>query len=121
MTNEDFVEPSGNEREPDAQEDRARAALERFFDGRRESVFFSRQLEVQNEGEWYHWITNRALRELIGRGVIGTEVRPLGTGGTIHLMWNKRHRYYRRDARKVVQLVEEYSDPNIGGRIGFAR
>jgi len=82
-------------------------------------VFFSRQLEVNNEDEWYHWITNRALRELAGRGLLRTDVRELKTGGSIHLMWHKNHRYYRRDAKKVVQLVEEYSDPNIGGALGL--
>ncbi len=120
MANEDFHEPREEPaRQPDAREDQARAALEGFIEGRKESVFFSRQLEVQNEDEWYHWITNRALRELVGRGLLRTEVRELKTGGSIHLMWHKNHRYYRRDAKKVVQLVEEYSDPNIGGALGL--
>lgn len=121
MANEDFFEPPEEigGREPDAREDEARAALDAFFDGHKESVFFSRQLEVRNEGDWYHWITNRALRELAGRGLIRTETRALQTGGSIHLMWHKSYRYYRRDATKVVRLVEEYSDPNIGGSLGL--
>ena len=75
---------------PDARENQARVALEGFIERHKESVFFSRQLEVQNEDEWYHWITNRALRELVGRGLLRTEVRELQTGGSIHLMWHKR-------------------------------
>jgi len=43
----------------------------------------------------------------------------LQTGASIHLMWHRNHRYYRRDAKRVVQLVEEYSDPNIGGALGL--
>ncbi|MBI3049964.1 MAG: hypothetical protein HYY76_16820 [Acidobacteria bacterium] len=120
MSNEDFYEPPEEPaREPDARENQARVALEGFIEGHKESVFFSRQLEVQNEDEWYHWITNRALRELVGRGLLRTEVRGLRTGGSIHLMWHRNHRYYRRDAKRVVQLVEEYSDPNIGGALGL--
>ena len=120
MSNEDFHEPPEEPaREPDARENQARVALEGFIEGQRESVFFSRQLEVQNEDEWYHWITNRALRELAGRGVIRTETRQLHTGGSIHVMWHKSYRYYRRDATRVVRLVEEYSDPNIGGSLGL--
>lgn len=71
LANEDFFEPPEEiaGREPDARENEARAALEAFFDRHKESVFFSRQLEVRNEGDWYHWITNRALRELAGRGL----------------------------------------------------
>ncbi len=64
-------------------------------------------------------LDNRAIRELVGRGLIRTEGRQLGTGGTIHLMWNKSYRYYRRDAQRLVKLVEEYSDPNIGGALGL--
>lgn len=74
---------------------------------------------MRNEGDWYHWITNRALRELAGRGFIRTETRQLQTGGAIHLMWHRSYRYYRRDASRVVRLVEEYSDPNIGGSLGL--
>ena len=40
-------------------------------------------------------------------------------GSTIHLMWHSSYRYPRRDATKVVKLVEEYSDPNIAGAIGL--
>ena len=121
MANEDFFEPPKGveERAPDAREGEARAALEAFFDRHKESVFFSRQLEIRNEGEWYHWITNRALRELAGRGLIRTGIRQLQTGGSIHLMWHKSYRYHRRDATRVVRLVEEYSDPNIGGSLGL--
>ena len=121
MANEDFFEPPERieGRAPDVREDEAREALQAFFDQHNESVFFSRQLEVRNEEVWYHWITNRALRELAGRGVIRTETRQLHTGGSIHVMWHKSYRYYRRDATRVVRLVEEYSDPNIGGSLGL--
>ena len=120
MSNEDFLDhPEIEGREPDAREDEARAALEGFFEQHRQSVFFSRQLEIRNEGDWYHWITNRALRELVARGSIRAETRQLQTGGSIHLMWHRSFRYYRRDATKVVRLVEEYSDPNIGGSLGL--
>lgn len=117
---DDFrIEEEHEERQPDPREEEAVVALERLFDKNRERVFFSRQLEVLHESDWFHWVTNRALRALIARGVIRDEVRPLATGGSIHLMWHRRHRYYRRDAARVVNLVEEYADPNIGGALGL--
>jgi hypothetical protein len=119
VPNDDFLEPpEESERGPDAREDQARRELEAFFERRNNAVFFSRQLEVQHEHEWYHWITNRALHELVGRGLVRSEIRQLRTGGAIHLLWHRRYRYYRRDATSLVRLVEEYSDPNIGASLG---
>ena len=67
-------------------------------------MFFSGQLKVQHEGTWFHWVTNRALRELEGQGTIRTETRPLTHGGDVHLMWHPRNRYFRREAARVVRL-----------------
>lgn len=116
---EDFVDVAENVRPPDPQEEEASVALRSFFEANRAEVFFSRQLEVRNEDRWYHWITNRALRGLLERGVINSETRKLQTGGTLNLMWHRSYRYYRRDAKKVLGLVEEYADPNIGGAVGL--
>lgn len=104
---------------PDLRQDEARAALEQLFQDERDRVFYSRQLEVRFEADWFHWITNRALRELVGRGVIRNEVRPLVASGHINLMWHRGNRYYRREATKLVRLVEEYSDSNIGASLGL--
>lgn len=99
------------EKPPDPRQDEAAHALERMF--------FSRQLEVMHEGKWFHWVTNRALRELVARGAIRSETRQLVTGQRVNLMWHRSYRYYRRDAARLVRLVEEYADPNIGGAIGL--
>lgn len=90
-----------------------------FFDSHREHVFFSRQVEVQHEDDYFHWITNRALRELRDSGVIMGETRPLSTGSSINLLWHRGYRFYRRSASRLVALVEEYADPNIGGVVGL--
>jgi len=87
----------------------ARDQLRRFFDQNRERVFFSRQIEVQNESEYFHWITNRAIHDLEAEGSIKSEWRPLSTGTSIKLVWHKSYRFYRRSANQLVSLVEEYS------------
>jgi hypothetical protein len=51
------------ERPADPQQVRAVAALRAFFDQQRESVFSSRQIEVRFERQFFHWVTNRALRD----------------------------------------------------------
>jgi hypothetical protein len=90
--------------------------LREFFGLHRSEVFFSRQLEVQNEADYFHWITNRALRE--ERFLYG-ETRSLVTGGTVNLLWHRSYRFYRRSAARLIELIEKYADPNIGGVVGL--
>lgn len=105
---------AGDPREAEASE-----KLEEFFETHKEGVFYSRQLEVRHEDEWFHWVTNRALRDLVARDVVRSEERLLATGQTIILMWHRSYRYYKRAAAQLVELVEDYSDPNIGGALGL--
>jgi hypothetical protein len=107
------------ERPPDATYEQAVEELRRFIEARREQVFFARQLEVLHERQFFHWITNRAVRHLLELGELRGERRDLRTGGTIHLIWHRSFRYYRRFAGRLVGLVEEYADPNIGGALGL--
>lgn len=103
----------------DPREHLAAAKLREFFKAHREQVFFSRQMEVQQEKQFFHWITNRALHRLRDEGLILNETRALKTGGTINVLWFRGYRFYRRNAKRLVDLVEEYADPNIGGVIGL--
>ncbi len=105
--------------ELDPQEIGARERLRAFFEGHRRQVFFSRQLEVQNEELYFHWITNRAIRDLESEGLILSDRRALKGGGRVKLLWHRSHRYYKRDADRLLNLVEEYSDPNIGAALGL--
>ncbi len=103
----------------DPKEIDARESLRRFFAANRERVFFSRQLEVHNENELFHWITNRAIRGLEGEGYIKSEWRRLSTDTSIKLVWHKSYRFYKRSAAQLVRLVEEYSAPIMGATLGL--
>jgi hypothetical protein len=64
----------------DERDEGAIAALERRFNDDRSRVFYSRQLEVMHEREFFHWVTTRALRTLEATGEIRSETRQLRTG-----------------------------------------
>lgn len=116
--NEDFA-PEVDEEPPGSSTDEAAIdAVRDFFEHDPERVFFSRQVETHFEKTWFHWITNRAVKALIADGEVRDERRPLGTGGMIHLMWHRSYRYHRRAAAAVVDLVEQYADPDIGHALG---
>jgi len=115
----DFWDHEEYDRPPDAKQEEARSHLERFFEEHNEEVFFSRQIEVQNEARYFHWVTNRSLNELEEAGIIKSEVRKLNWGGMITLYWHNAYRYPRRKSGALVKLVEEYSSPQIGGLLGL--
>jgi len=117
---EAFEFDANQAKEGDPAEARARTELGKFFDEQNEAVFFSRQIEILFEGRFFHWITARALRNLVEAGRVRREVRAIpSTGGAIHLFWNRRYRYYRRAADEVVRLVSEYAHPNVAAAIGI--
>lgn len=35
------------------------------------------------------------------------------------MLWHKSYRYFRRTATRLIELVENYSDPNIGAALGL--
>lgn len=121
MSTDEFDDDWGHEEErpPDPAERSATEELRAFVEARRTEVFFARQIEVVHERNYFHWISNRALRTLRGLGVLAAERRDLETGGSILLLWHRGFRYYRRAATKLVRLVEEYADPNIGAALGL--
>jgi len=114
---DEFYHEELDERPPDPKQELARDELTAFFEEHNDQVFYSRQLEVRYEKEYFHWITNRALRDLEG-GLIKSEPRPLGTGGSVKLYWHRGNRYYERKAKRVVALIEEYSEANFTEALG---
>ena len=116
---EDFRADEMDERPSDPKQEEAREVLRTFFESRNEQVFFSRQIEVIHEGQFFHWVTNRALHDLREEGLVRREQRDLSWGGNISLLWHRSYRYYRRAAKGIVDAVEEYSAPAIGAALGL--
>ena len=115
----EYYEPEPDELPQDEAELDATEVLWEFFEKNQERVFYSRQLYVLHEDDFFHWVTGRAVRNLIEDGLIRTESRPLKHGGEIHLYWHKSFRYYKRTAANLVSLVHEYANPEFGKLLGY--
>jgi hypothetical protein len=106
------------ERPRDSKVDEARAALmERFFPADSRNVYYGRQLEVALETEFFHWITKKALNELAAERRINLAVEQTGTHRA-HFYWPLGHRYPRRQIRKTLALIAEFSSPNFTRAVG---
>jgi hypothetical protein len=103
----------------DTEEDKARARLLAHFEDNPDSVFYSRQLEVLFEREYFHWVTNRAVRRLVEEGRIYTETRQLSTGAEIKLLWHRNYRFYKRSAGEIFIMVDEYTTSATDGALGM--
>lgn len=103
----------------DTDEARARARLLAHFEDNPEAVFYSRQLEVMFENEYFHWVTNRALRRLVDERRIISEPRKLDIGSEIKLLWHNKYRFYKRSATDVFNLVNHYTNAATDGTLGL--
>jgi len=83
--------------------------LRTFFDTESNEVFYQRQLQVIFEKSYFHWITARAVSELAAEGHIASDVEPLPPTGTITLYRAKSHRYWRTQAKEIIDLVTQFS------------
>jgi hypothetical protein len=98
--------------------DDAKQALQGFFAREQKSVFYQRQLQVLFEGTFFHWITAHALSELAEEGRIASETRALPVTGSITLYRATTHRYWRRQAEDIIELVSQFSQPSFTQAIG---
>ena len=69
-------------------------------------------------GMYFHWITSRALRELIEEGTVNAVWEELSPGVRIRLVMRRSHRYWRREAQRVLELVRKFSTSDFGRAIG---
>jgi hypothetical protein len=114
----DFVDEHPEGRPPDAVELEAVDALRGYFEANQERVFSQRQVEVEFEGRYFHWITQRALKVLAEEGAIVLEKRTLSHGAPINFVWHRSNRYTRRQVKEILCLVEQYSHPDFTAALG---
>jgi len=116
---EDYEDyPDDDQRGPDRYEEKAVEALRAHFESNREHVYSSRQIEIQYEGRFFHWITHRALKILEAERLIEIEQRTLSYGAPVNLVWHRSNRYTRRQVKEVLELIEQYSHPNFTAALG---
>jgi hypothetical protein len=112
-------EPSDPERfrSHDPKVDEAKAAIMERYLGEGKRVFYSRQIEVGLEREFFHWITSRALEELVQERAIQFSEEQL-EHHRANFYYPLRHRYPRRQIGETIRLIAEFSDPVFTRAVG---
>ena len=69
--------------------DSAKEALSELFETNRTRAYYMKQLEVFLEKQHFHWVTARAINELIDDGLISTEEVPLAKGTRVKFVFHR--------------------------------
>ena len=93
--------------------------LEQIFNATPTEVFYGQQIEALCEETYYHWITGRALNELVAERKVQSEIEGLNAGTHIRFYSAKGNRYWTRRRREIKKLVQEYSTPNFTQALGL--
>lgn len=99
----------------------AKPKLLEFLQAHPSEVFYATQLEVIFEGPYFHWVTGRALDELVQEGKLKSESIPLWPPApepNLRFFWLPRLRYWTREAEKRRKVVQKFSRATFGHALG---
>ena len=114
---EGWVDEEGEAKPRDEKTDLAKTAvLERIQSENR--VFYVQQLQVLHERDFFHWITGRAIRELVDEQRIQAFWGELAPDVNIRLIVRRSYRHWKREGQRVMDLVRRYSVGPLASAIG---
>ena len=105
-------EIDGDERPRDPVLDQAIERLRSFFTDASSRLFYSTQIETTLEREFFHWIVGRGLLELGNAGELTRRTVPL-QGQSINFYANRKHRYFERELKTMLDLLARIYDPEF--------
>lgn len=113
------AEPEPPSRRPDPAVESAGARIREIYLQRPKAVFFVRQLELMLERDFFHWVTDFAIRDLHESGFLKDEYVPLSVERTrLRFLFRPSHRARRRQMKQAVALVRRYSEPTFAKACG---
>lgn len=82
-------------------------------------VFYGRQLQVMLEGDFFHWITAKALKELLQEGKISGQKIPLIGNVSVGFYWHNKNRYWRRKVEHKRKIIAKFSRVEFTAALGI--
>lgn len=107
---------------PDQKTQECKSVLLGELEDNPNNVYYQRQIEIRFEKKYFHWVTDRAIRELKEEEKIMVDSCPIRVGKyedrlkVITLIGN---RYYRRAAKEIARIVAEYCNPSVTRDVGL--
>lgn len=98
--------------------DEAKDWLRAFFKQNPGDTYYERQLAILFEEHFFHWITTKALHELVAEEILAADLVSLPGLFDIRFYRLPRHRYWRRQAAEIQKLIREFSEPGFTQALG---
>ena len=117
MNEYDDYPPEEPERPPDPAVAAAAERLRAFLEDQPRRLFYSTQIETSLERDFFHWITGKALIELAESQEIQRSSEEVQRK-QVNFYANRRHRYWRREQREMIELLERILDPEFAQAVG---
>lgn len=104
----------------------AEDAILNLFNRDPSRIYYIRQLQLKFEERFFHWITGKAISELVKSGDLSSVRRPLssefntnlGRRAEANFVFKKTNRYYKRTINRYLEVINSYSDPNLTNAYG---
>ena len=113
-------EPDEKERPHDLKIGEAKLAIMAIFENEPKRVFYSVQVETRLERDFFHWITNKGLRELAQEGKVTFEPRRIAGTQLVHFYTHPGYRYSKLEVRKLEEYLAQIYDPDFTRAVGFS-
>jgi hypothetical protein len=112
--------PEERDERADPYVEQAKEELKEFFEDNRRVVVYARELEIRFEKDYFHWVTARAVEELVGEGrIIRRERRKLKAGAPVSFLFHKGLRRRQRIIGRKLKVLERYVEAaSVRVRIG---
>lgn len=109
-----------DEEEPkrDLKIDQAKVVIAEIFDSEPNRVFYSVQIETRLEREFFHWITNKALKELTEENVIARATQIIPVNQTVNFYRNRRYRYPNRETTQLIKTLTQIYNTDFTHAVG---
>jgi len=111
------------ERPRDPVIDEARSAVEGYVKRDLTTVYYLKQLQVIFERKFYHWITAKAIGELVAERRLRDSFVPLRAvageeNAKVRFIFHPKNRYTKRIIQRKIALIRRFSTEPIGRACG---
>ncbi len=98
--------------------DEVKEEIVAFFNQKKKEIFYLRQIQIMFEKKYFHWITEKAVNELVEEGYLRKHEKPLKKGIRLIFVFHKSYRYFKKKVKIKSEVVKEFSDPIITRSVG---